>query len=392
MKESIKKNRLIFIFPLLFIFYCLIGLSGYGYREDIYYMIHTGRNFILNGVYFPSRQPGYLIPEIAIGWFSLVGGFYLSNFISSLLGAGTLYLFWNMLKEKFSASIAFLTILIIGLNPYFVIEVSSSTDRVYSLFFAMAGTVLLVKRKDLFASLAFALAISSRLPNILVIFPIYLYFLYIYAREKSFKSLSHVIISGILTLSLTALLFLPIYLAYGSRFWFLLHYNDAGPWTFFGHLIRFVYKNICLFGLLPFIMLAGFILWRFFKRQVQIQLTPVFLTALLIIIACEVLFFRVPCQISYLLPLIFVIVPLWVFICRPGRIALCLLLALTVSYGFLVNVDMLDITYNKAGTEAIAADVGIFLKPGVVIKDIKQRPETAKLFPPPQYEYKNVSS
>ena len=92
------------------------------------------------------------------------------------------------------------------------------------------------------------------------------------------------------------------------------------------------------------------------------------------------------------MPLIFVIVPLWVFVCRPDRIALCILLALTVSHGFLVNVDMLDITYNKAGTEAIAADVGIFLKPGVVIKDIKQRPETAKLFPPPQYEYKNVSS
>jgi len=379
MNNSHKKIRPVFIFPVLLVFYYLIGLSGYGCRNDIYMMIRAGQNLILKGIYFPSRQPGYLIPEIVIGWSSLLGGHYLSNLISALLGAGTIYLFWCLLKKKFSAFAAVLITLIVGLSPYFVIEVSSSTDRVYSLFFGMAGVALLAKRRELFASLAFALAISSRLPNVLAIGPIYLYFLYMDARKKDFKGLLNLITSGVLTIALTVLLFIPVFLAYGSSFWFL-HYKDAGPFTFFGHLVRFVYKNIYLFGLLPFIMLVGFILWRAFKRQLRVRLSPLLLTALAIIIAYEILFFKIPLQISYLLALVFVIVPAWVFICRPGKIALCILLALTISYGFLVNVDVLDIKYNEAGNEAVAADAGIFLRPGVVVRDIRQRPESAKRF------------
>ena len=379
MNEPVKKTRIFFIFPILFVFYYLLGLSGYGSYCNTYMMIRAGRNLILQGIYFPSRQPGYLIPEIVIGWSSLIGAHYLSNLISALFGAGVVYIFWRILREKFSASTALLIALIAGLNPYFIISASSSMDDAYSLFFALAGILLLIKRKELLASLTFSLAISSRLPAVLLIGIAYLYFMYKAINNKDFRALSHLIISGILTTFLATALFVPIYLAYGRSFWFL-HYKDAGPFTFFGHLVRFVYKNIYLFGLFPFIVLAGSILWKGFKRQLRVPLSAGLLSALAIIVAYGILFFYIPMNIRYILTLVFVIIPLWVFVCRPGKIALSLLLALTIFYGFVVNVDILDVRYNEAGNEAIAADVGIFLRPGVIIKDIKARPEAAKYF------------
>jgi len=374
-----KKTCSFFMFPALFAFYYLLGLSGYGSYCNTYMMLRAGRNLILHGIYFPSRQPGYLIPEIVIGWSSLIGAYYLSNLISALFGAGAVYIFWRILREKFSASTALLIALIAGLNPYFIISASSSMDDAYSLFFALAGILLLIKRKELLASLTFSLAISSRLPAVLLIGIAYLYFMYKAINNKDFKALSHLIISGIFASVLTTLLFVPIYLAYGSSLWFL-HYRDAGPFTFFGHLVRFLYKGICLFGLLPFLTLTGFIILKAFKRDLKVSLSPELLAVLAIIVAYGILFFNIPLEIRYILTLVFVIIPLWVFVCRPSKIALSLLLALTIFYGFVVNVDILDVRYNEAQNEAIAARVGIFLRPGVIIKDIKTRPESAKRF------------
>ena len=213
--NAYKKHREFLAFPVLFLLYSFIGFFGYGSYCNTYMMIRAGRNLILEGVYFPSRQPGYLFPEIVIGWSSLIGGHYLSNLISVLFAVGAVYIFWRILREKFSRSAAILTALIAGLNPYFVISASSSMDDVYSLFFALAGILLLIKRKELFASLMFSLAVSSRLPAALIIGIAYLYFIYTEINHKNYKAIRHLIISGALTAVLTVLLFTPIYLAYG---------------------------------------------------------------------------------------------------------------------------------------------------------------------------------
>jgi hypothetical protein len=74
---SLKQNPCWVVFFVLFVLYCLFGLNGYGNDIDTYLMKESGQNLLLHGKYFPSRVPGYPIPEITIGATSLIGGFYL---------------------------------------------------------------------------------------------------------------------------------------------------------------------------------------------------------------------------------------------------------------------------------------------------------------------------
>ena len=98
-----------------FIFYYGIGLTGYGIDDDTYLMIKAGQDLLLNGHYFPSRPPGYFIPENVIGATSIVGGFLLSNLISAALGTCTYILFWNIIKKIFKPFESILLVLIIGI-------------------------------------------------------------------------------------------------------------------------------------------------------------------------------------------------------------------------------------------------------------------------------------
>jgi hypothetical protein len=360
------------IFALFFIVYTIIGLSGYGNDCDTYSMLKSGRRLLFDGVYQYSRTPGYFIPEIVIGWVSLIGGHFLSNLISSFLGATSLYFFWHLLilSKRLSNLNAILTTAIVGLNPHFMIAASSSMDYVYSLFFGLLGITALSKKKPFVASLFFAFAISSRLSNILIIGVIYTYFLYIMHKKNEYGDMARVFLSGFLATCLSTVLFLPSFLASGKTLGFLTY--SIGDWSFFGHLSRFVYKNIYLFGLIQFFLLVGVTVWSVAKKKVVFSFGPEIIAGLAIISVHEVLFFKVPLEISYLLPLLFFAIPIFVLIVAPQKTALYVLLGFTVLYGFVINPDILDRRYNETG-EAIGANVGLFLRPGMVIADILER-------------------
>lgn len=160
-----------------FLYYSFLSFFGYGNDCDTYLMLKSGQNFLLNFEYLPSRAQGSFVPEIIMSLASFVGGHYLSNFISMMLGVGTLYIFYFFLTKIFSKSDAILVVLIVGFNPYFVIASSTSMDYIYSIFFIFLGSFFLFKNYRIVAAIAFALALSSRLSNALLVGLIYLYFL-----------------------------------------------------------------------------------------------------------------------------------------------------------------------------------------------------------------------
>ncbi len=97
------------------------------------------------------------------------------------------------------------------------------------------------------------------------------------------------------------------------------------------------------------------------------------LAALASIVIQEALFFKIPIDIAYVLPLLFTFVPLWMFLCRPSKFVLSALILLTTVFGFVVNIDILDRKYNATETEAVDAQVGVFFRPGMVIADALER-------------------
>jgi hypothetical protein len=367
---------LVVVLTSLFVTYLVVGLSGYGGDSDTYHLIRSGQTLLLRGEYSPSRAPGYFVAEVVIGAASLLGGFHLCNLISSLLGVLTLFVFWRLLTLRFSPDDSILMTIIVGLNPSFIIAASSSMDFVYSLSLGLLGVFLFATRRPCLGAVAFALATSARLSNVLVLAVAYLYFVYVRYASRDFKELRGVVASGFVGILATLLLYMPLYAAYNNTFGFLTYI--VGDWDFLGHLSRFVYKNVYLLGLLPFGLIAGSAVWRLARRELVVPIQPEVVAGLAALLAHEVLFFKIPNEASYLLPILFVIVPLWGVLCRPGKIALYLMLLLTVVYAGVVNVDILDKRYENL--LAVEAHVGVYLRPGVVVVDVTRRDEGQRKF------------
>jgi len=360
---------------LLFFVYAGVGLSGYGNDCDTYLMLKTGADLFEDGIYKYSRPPGNLIPELAISAAAILGGHVLSNLLSAILGTLSLYLFWLLCRNIFSGRIALLICALIGVNPYFVIASSSSMDYVYGIFFGLLGVFLLQKNWIFYASIFFAFAISSRLSNALLIGVIYLYFIFEAFKSDDSKMLYRYFLSGVVALLLAALLFVPSYIAAGNSFGFLTY--AIGDFSYYGYISRFIYKNLALIGVAPLLLALALVLLNLKERSFSTWPTGlVFGFALLV--AQELVFLKVPLEVSYLLPVLFVVFPIVFYVFRfDTRAAVFLILVTTVS-SFVANIDFLDKKYNASGSEAVSADFGIFVNPGVVIADISNREVSEK--------------
>lgn len=369
---EMHRHKVLLIFLFIFLLYGSLGFFGYGNDCDTYGMIRAGQDVFINLKYRPSRFQGSLIPELIIGSASIIGGHYLSNLISAALGSITLFWFFRFLQKYFTKAEALLTTTIIALNPYYIIASCSSMDYIHSLFFLFVGVYLLKARRVFLAAFLFAFAISSRLSNTSIVGGIYLYFAYV-SFKSSYKVFWKVLLSGTFALFLSAALFIPSFVASGYSLNFLTY--GIGEWSKFEYLARFVYKNIYLFGLLPFIFMLLTTVFAVCKRTVNFSPRPdvrtIISAGFVLLVLQELLFLKVPLDKSYLLPILFIVFPLWTIIVKARKLLIFLLL-LTMFYN-IMNVDVLDITYNESGTEAIGADVGLFLRPGVLVADLMER-------------------
>jgi len=347
----------------LFLLYCALGAFGYGNDCDTYLMMSSGRNFWTYGVYEYSRPPSYLIPELLIGGASSLGGFWLSNMISALLATACLYLLWRLLDSVFSARIRMLVVLAVGLNPFVIINASSSMDYFYALFLIMSGIVALRAQRWWLAGVLLGLAISCRLSYILFVVGTFCYFLYWAARESERGALMRVFLSGCLAVVVWWLMYIPAYIAAGHSLAFFSFYETG--WSAFGRLTRLAYKNIYLLGLPALLWCVGYAFWRS-RRLERLHVTPVVIACLLVALAHEVLFFRLPVEIAYLLPILFALVPLWAYVFEVSARALQVLIVCFLFYGFVGNVDVL--TYR-----ASVVAPGLSIHAGKVVDDLRQR-------------------
>ena len=105
----------------LLVIYALLGLRGYGNDNDPYHMLNTWNLLRSQGVYEPSRGTGYLVPEVAIGLLSSVGGHVLSNLAASVLAAGVHWLVFGAVQQSVDCTSAGLATLAVGLHPVWMI-------------------------------------------------------------------------------------------------------------------------------------------------------------------------------------------------------------------------------------------------------------------------------
>jgi hypothetical protein len=185
-------------------------------------------------------------------------------------------------------------------------------------------------------------------------------------------------------LSATAL-YLPVFFASGMTLSFLGFASETSGGAF-GIFARFLYKNVYLWGLPAFLVLAVFFFRErnFYWNQLcsnplrYKQLSKLLFHA---VFWCwlynELLFFRLPHQYQYLIPVLFCVV-YWIATLpsiKKKATCLSLILILHLVYGFL-NLDVLDTYQTQGVNQTIHSDGAKFqlsLGDGVLVRDFKWR-------------------
>lgn len=376
-------NRIFLVLGILLLAYAIYALNGYGNHDDIYRMLSTWRTLVTEQRYQPSRFQGYLVPEMIIGLASELGGFYLSNLVSVAMSITSLFIFYLLLIRVTTPWTATLATLVVGVNPFWVIPSTTSTDYIYPIFFLLLGLWLFLNERFRAAGLVFSLAISSRItygPLVVLVFLVY----WPYLRQNA--QLKGRFFQGLILFFLGCLaLYLPVFLTYGNLS-FLSFADDAkGGW--FGTVARFLYKNVYFWGLPAFIALLVFLGRHlgFYGRQlatnpfsrIRAEKT-IFHAVFWCFLYTELWFARLPHQYQYLLPILFCV---GYFIAilpnRPQRLTyLSLLIGLQLVYGLVVNFDVLETYQNDTVQKTIHSDGARLqpgLKPGIIWRDREWR-------------------
>lgn len=371
------------VLAFLFIGYGAFALNGYGNDDDTYRMLNTWNILITEGRYVPSRFQGNLIPEMTIGVASHVGGFLLANLVSVVLSIASLYIFYLLLSRITAPTIAVLSTLAVGVNPYWIIASATSMDYVYSAFFFVLGILLLINEKFKWAGIAFAAAVSSRItygPMAAIAF--LLYFFYVQSEPKLKNRL---IQSFVLFLLACGVLYLPVFFASGMTLSFLGVGPDA-PGGALGTFARFVYKNIYFWGVPAFVLVLAFLTQERQPLAKKSATNPlhntrvsklVFHAALWCLIYNEIMFFRLPHEYAYLIPVLFSVVYL---IATAEKIKsaryLSFLIGLQLLYGLVFNFDVIQTYQNDSHPKTIHTDsakVQLSIKEGILIRDMQWR-------------------
>lgn len=380
--KSFKSINVYWILGFLIIGYGIFALNGYGNDDDTYRMLNTWKTLISEGKYVPSRFQGNLIPELTIGLASEIGGFYLSNLISVVLSVSSLFIFYVLLSRITTSLIAALSVLAIASNPFWIIVSTTSMDYIYGAFFFILGLFVLIKEKPRWAGLLFAAAVSSRLtygPMVAIAFLLY----FPYTQEK--PKLRSLLIQGFLVfLVASGVFYLPVFFASGMSLSFLAIGPDASG-GFVGIIARFVYKNIYFWGLPAFILLIVFFIQekRIYRKIITNPFQKVrvekllFHGALWCIIYNEIMFFRLPHEYAYLLPLLFSGTYL---IATSDRVKktryLSLLIGLQLLYGLIFNLDIIQTYQDSELATSIHSDsakIHASVKEGILIRDLNWR-------------------
>ena len=295
---------------LLFILYIPLLFLGFGTDSDTYTALNAWNHFLDSHVYQPSRLPGYVIHEMVTFYAVKIGDSVFSNFISLVFACLTCF-FLIKIARHFQLPKA--AILLVILNPAFIVNATSTVDYVWALFFFTAGLYLMIQQRILPASLLLAFASAIRLSYAFLLIVVFVVFLIQLLRDhdhrvEKLKTILLFLSGGILILVINfAAYYLPLkFTGWNLSIFLSASMGDKSMWSPLMRIGRWGYKNLLLWGIPSAIVLVFFVLLTIKKTTKYFLPKNRYFLLLLLLLACvvETLFLVYPIEIEYLLPLL----------------------------------------------------------------------------------------
>lgn len=366
-----KKQEILFLLITFCSYFPFIFL-GPGTDNDTYRVINLSIYFDAL-TYQPSRTPGYLVHEVITYVLYKMGGSVLSNLGTVLMSLIIIYVFLEICN-MYSIQNKFLLASLFAYNPIYFVNSTVTIDYLYAIALFSIGFILFEKKNYYQSSIFFGLSVGARLSSIIFV-GIFFIIKFIYLM-KTKENLSEndilkkkIVIASIFSFLIAGLCYVPSFIWAGYSLDFLTY--SIGDWSLLGYIARFIYKNLYFFGVQG--LLLFFIILIIFRKNMKEQISKnkfdyLFVLSILIFIAFEIFFLKVPIEKEYLLPILPFVSIILGRLFPNNRIVLILLLIAVISYNFIsINIELVDISDTQN------FEFGIWFESGYLLNNIYSR-------------------
>jgi hypothetical protein len=345
--------------------YLPLVFFGYGSDVDTFRVLDAGRGFFASTDYVPSRRPGYLVYEMAAFGLDRLGGSRLANLGSVFWALAAVASFQRICRRHRVKNAGLLT-LALALHPVFWYNATVTLDYMWALGMLLVGFDLLEQEHFGWAGLALGLAVGCRLSSV-----IFAAGLFGYAWLRTPRGRLRLAGAAALAVLLACVAYIPPwdFAEWRASFW-TVSAGSPALWSPLMQVGRFAYKNLYFWGVpagvfllcLPFFARPGRCSLRGKDESLFAGL------ALLVLLGSEVLFFRYPIEVEYLLPAL----PFWLLLIGqvvPSKKTLSIFLILVVSF----NVVSINLARPDVAGQASSARAGVWIEPGYLVQEMRAR-------------------
>jgi hypothetical protein len=263
---------------------------GYGTDPDAWRIALSGYYLWDNFEYYPSRLPGYPVPELAYA--SVIqGGSLATNLLTvaiSLLGLWFFARIVALLRIPNSA----LAVVGFAFTPLVWINSMSTMDYMWAITFVLGSYYFLLTRSYFFAAVMLGLAIGSRSTSLVFLLPLAIWIW----RSGRRDELRPFIFTS---LAVAFLCYTPVMWGYNLRF-INFYDSDVG----YLNVLRLLGKDtLGIFGSLAVLGAIAFSLPRLARLPRDVLHDRDVMVWVLAIALCVLVFVRLPHEAAYLLPL-----------------------------------------------------------------------------------------
>lgn len=264
--------------------------NGYGTKPDAWRIALTGYWLWDRHAFYPSRLPGYPIPELSYAAL-FNGGWIATNSLTIAVSLVGVWFFARIVRELRLPNPA---LLVVGFAfmPLLWINSMNTMDYAWALTFILGSYYFLLRDNDLAAGIMLGLAVGSRLPSAAMLVPFVAYMWRSGKRDEIRTFLVSVIAVALVAFS-------PVIWKYGPSF---LNFYDAK--VGYRDVIRLLAKDsLGLAGTAALVIATVVSLPRLAKLPGDFVRDKDVMTWVLAVVVAAAVFFRLPHEAAYLIPL-----------------------------------------------------------------------------------------